>query len=315
MKAFIIGAAGFVGKHLIDHLRDDRKWSISVSKLPHEQLDARDVEMLDLDILDSNAVIRALQSVDADYVFHLAAQSSVGFSWKEPGVTIDVNIKGTVNILEALREVEPPPRILLIGSGEEYGHVLPREIPIREDTILRPSNIYAATKACQSMLGKVYADAYGLDIIVARVFNHIGPGQSPAFVTSDFCKQVAEIEAGLREPVIRVGNLSARRDFTDVHDIVRAYGLLIEHGKKGEVYNVGSGKTVSIDELLQMIIKLARVKITVETDEGKFRPVDVPMIMPDIEKLQEVTGWRTVRSLDDTVAGVLEYWREITGGK
>ena len=310
MKALIIGAAGFVGKYLIDHLRDDRGWSVSASKLPFEQLDARDTDIFDLDILDREAVTALLHKVQPDYIFHLAAQSSVALSWKQPGLTVDVNIKGTVNILEAIRVLDKKPRILLIGSGEEYGHILPEDIPVSEETPLRPGNIYAVTKACQGMLGKIYADAYNLDIVSVRAFNHIGPGQASSFVVSDFCRQVAEIEAGKQEPVIRVGNLSAQRDFTDVRDVVRAYGLLIEHGLSGEVYNVGSGKAVKIKDILDMILEQSSADISTEIDKSKFRPVDITVIQVDTKKIKERTGWIAQIDIRQTSAETLDFWRK-----
>lgn len=310
MNALIIGAAGFVGKYLIDHLRDDRGWSVSASKLPHEAIDAANIRICDLDILDKNAIVKALREAAPDYIFHLAAQSSVSLSWKEPGLTVDVNIRGTVNVLDAVRELEKKPRVLLIGSGEEYGHVLSKEIPIGEENVLRPGNIYAATKACQGMIGRIYANAYGLDVIMVRAFNHIGPGQSPVFVASDFCKQVAEIEAGLREPVIRVGNLSARRDFTDVRDVVRAYGLLMEKGRRGELYNVGSGKAVAIEEILHTVLACSDAKISVEADASRLRPVDVPVIEADTRRLQTLTGWKPEIDLRKTIAETLLFWRK-----
>lgn len=310
MKAFIIGGAGFVGKYLIDHLRNDLKWSVGVSKLPSEQLDRNDVEIFDLNILKKADIEKLFKKIRPDYIFHLAAQSSVSLSWKDPALTVDVNIKGAVNVLDAIRTLDYKPRVLLIGSGEEYGHVLEEEVPIDESNRLRPGNLYAATKACQNVIGKIYADAYDLDIIMVRAFNHIGPGQSPTFVVSDFCKQVAEIEAGKREPVICVGNLSAKRDFTDVRDVVRAYSLLIEKGEKGETYNVGSGQAIAIEDILQKILSLSSTNIKVEIDKTKFRPVDVPLIEANIQKLQKVTGWLPEINLANTIAETLEFWRK-----
>jgi len=311
MKAFIIGAAGFVGKHLIDHLRDERGWSIVVSKLPHEQINTAGVEIYDLDILDKNAVQTCLQVIQPDCIFHLAALSSVALSWKEPGLTVDINIKGSLNVLDAVRTLTKQPRVLLIGSGEEYGLVLQEEIPITEENNLRPGNIYAATKACQGMIGKIYANAYNMDIMMIRAFNHIGAGQAPMFVVSDFCKQVAEIEAGKREPIIRVGNLSAKRDFTNVRDVIRAYSLLMEKGKSGETYNVGQGVAISVDDILKIILANATRKIQIEIDPDRLRPVDIPIIEANIDKLTAITGWHPVIPLERTLVETLNYWRNI----
>ncbi|MCL2227075.1 MAG: GDP-mannose 4,6-dehydratase [Oscillospiraceae bacterium] len=315
MKALVIGAAGFVGKHLMRHLRKDCGWAVAATKLPHEQIDGLDefaklgVDIFDLDILNQDDVSCLLKKNQPDCIFHLAAQSSVSLSWENPALTVDVNIKGTVNVLEALRQLGKKPKVLLVGSGEEYGRVNQDEVPICEDNALRPGNVYAATKACQGILGKIYADAYNLDIIIVRAFNHIGPGQSPVFVVSDFCKQVAEIEAGQREPVIRVGNLSAKRDFTDVRDVVRAYGLLIEYGKRGETYNVGSGKAIDIDSILKAILAKSSADIEVVTDKSKLRPIDVPIIEADIGKLRMLTNWKPEIELEQTIAETLEHWK------
>lgn len=309
MKALIIGAAGFVGSYLIQHLKDDLHWEVIATKLPQETITIEDIEIYNLDILKKDCILPLLQSIHPDMILHLAAQSSVGVSWKNPALTIDINIKGSIYVLDAIRGLDYKPRVLLIGSGEEYGHILPTETPIREETILRPGNIYAATKACQNMLGKIYADAYQMDIISVRAFNHIGPNQAPLFVVSDFCKQVAEIEVGQKEPVIYVGNLSAARDFTDVRDVVRAYGLLLQHGIAGETYNVGSGHAIKIENILNQILLQSKVTIQVEVDSTKLRPVDVPIIEADTTKLYQCTKWKPEISIDETISDVLDYWR------
>ena len=310
-RALIIGAAGFVGSYLIDHLLEEGRWSISATKMMNETICKNNIDLYDLNIMDSESVDGLLQRVRPDYIFHLAAQSSVALSWKNPGLTIDINIRGSVNVLDTIRKLDYKPRILLIGSGEEYGHIKQDELPIKEDNKVRPGNIYAATKAAQNMLGKIYADAYGLDIICVRAFNHIGPNQLPVFVVSDFCKQIVEIEKGLKEPIVRVGNLSAKRDFTDVRDVVKAYSLLIEKGFGGETYNVGSGHAVSIEEILNIIISMCKTNIVVVTDEEKLRPVDVPIIEADISKIKKDTGWEPKTKLQKTIADTLNYWRNI----
>ena len=211
--------------------------------------------------------------------------------------------------MDAIRELFYKPRVLLIGSGEEYGHIQPGETPITETNLLRPGNIYAATKACQNMIGNIYSKAYDMELMMVRAFNHIGPGQAPMFVVSDFCKQVAEIEKGLREPVMKVGNLAAKRDFTDVRDVVKAYVGLIQKGKSGETYNVGSGNAQEIREILDLIISKSNTAITVEIDPNKLRPVDVPIIEADITKLNQLIGWAPQIPLEQTIQETLDYWR------
>lgn len=310
MKALIIGGAGFVGNYLIKHLAQDLKWEVSVTKMSQEEIKDENVtKTYDLNILDKEQIESVLKHAQPDYIFHLAAQSSVALSWKNPALTIDVNIKGSVNVLDVIRDMEIKPRILLIGSGEEYGYIKPEESPIIEENLPRPGNIYAATKACQNMIGSIYADAYDMDIMMVRAFNHIGPNQAPMFVVSDFCKQVAEIEKGEKEPIMRVGNLSAKRDFTDVRDVVRAYGLLIQHGKKGETYNIGSGKAIAIQEILERILKLSDKTIKEEVDPARLRPVDVPIIEADTAKVRTCTGWTPEIGLDRTLQETLDYWR------
>lgn len=309
-RALIIGAAGFVGDYLIKHLANDLKMEVHATKLPHEQLDESLAKVYNLNILEKQEVVDLLFKVRPDYIFHLAAQSSVGVAWKNPQLTIDVNIKGSVNVMDAIRELYYKPRVLLIGSGEEYGHIKPGETPISEENNLRPGNIYAATKACQNMIGSIYAKAYDMDLMLVRAFNHIGPNQLPLFVVADFCKQVVEIEKGLREPVMRVGNLKAMRDFSDVRDVVRAYALLIEKGEQGETYNVGSGHAIAIQDVLDLILSKSTAKITVEVDPAKIRPVDVPIIEADTSKINKITGWKTEIPLATTIEETLNYWRE-----
>lgn len=314
MKSLIIGGAGFVGAYLIRHLKNDLQQDVVVTKMLHEEIKVQNVDMdtiqvFNLDILDKDAIAELLRNVHPDHIFHLAAQSSVALSWRNPALTIDVNVKGGVNLLEALRELDYKPRVLLVGSGEEYGFVPAGEIPVQEGAKTRPCNIYAATKVCLNLLGQIYADAYGLDVMMVRAFNHIGPNQLPTFVVSDFCKQAAEMEAGIKEPIMEVGNLSAKRDFTDVRDVVRSYALLMEHGVTGETYNIGSGHAVAIKEILRMIVKNSTIRISLRVDPAKIRPIDVQIIEADITKVREATGWKPEIMLETTIKETLDYWR------
>ena len=310
MKALIIGAAGFVGSYLIEHLSNAYDWEIHATKLEHENLEVSNAHVHNLNIMNAHEMDALLKDVMPDYIFHLAAQSSVALSWKNPSLTVDINIKGTLNLLDGIRSIpDYNPKVLLIGSGEEYGYILPDETPVHEDVPVRPGNIYAATKACQNMLGSIYSRAYKMDLIMVRAFNHIGPNQAPLFVASDFCKQVAEIEAGLKSPVLNVGNLSALRDFTDVRDVVRAYGLLIQHGRSGETYNIGSGHAIPIQSLLDIILSLSTTSIKVELDPARLRPSDIPVIEADIKKLQEIISWKPEIRLEQTLLETLNYWR------
>lgn len=307
-RGLVIGAAGFVGNYLIQEMIAN-DMEVYATKLLHEKFECENASVYDLDIMDKEAVAALLFDIRPDYIFHLAAQSSVGLAWKNPGLTVDVNIKGSLNVMDAIRELYYKPRVLLIGSGEEYGHIQPGETPIVESNLLRPGNIYAATKACQNMIGSIYSKAYDMELMMVRAFNHIGPAQAPMFVVSDFCKQVAEIEKGLREPLMKVGNLAAMRDFTDVRDVVKAYVKLITMGKNGETYNVGSGNARTIQDILDLIISKSNVEIKVEIDPNKLRPVDVPIIEADITKINTLTGWKPQIPLEQTIQETLDYWR------
>jgi len=307
MRALIIGAAGFVGRHLIRGLQK-AGWDVAATRMATETLD-ENLPVYELDILDLDAVSRLIESFKPDCIFHLAAQSSVALSWKQPSLTVDVNIKGALNLLESIRSASVRPKTLLIGSGDEYGLAQKTEAKISEETLLMPDNVYAASKVAQGMLGQIYARAYGLDIVVVRAFNHIGPGQSDSFALSSFCKQAAMIEAGLSEPVIRVGNLEAKRDFTDVRDIVTAYRLLAEKGESGTVYNVGSGKAVSISDMLGIILSLSKVDIAVEQDPARMRPSDIPIVAADTSRLYTLTGWQPQIPINITLSDTLLDWR------
>lgn len=312
MRVLITGAAGFVGGYCIDHFRDVLGWDVYATKLKNESISSG-CHVTNLDLLDRESIESALKCSRPDYILHLAAQSSVALSWKDPALTADINIKGTINLLEETRRLDTPPKILLVGSSEEYGW-LPEGISVvGEDTAPNPGNIYAVSKAAQNMIGNVYARAYNMNICMTRAFNHIGRGQSPVFAASDFCRQAARIEKGLQEPVIRVGNLAAKRDFTDVRDVAAAYARVLEDGKSGKTYNVGSGKAIAISEILEKIINLTNAQIRVEKDPGKMRPLDVPVVEADITAITNDTGWRAERRLDDTLKEMIDYWRETEG--
>lgn len=306
-RSLIIGAAGFVGGYLIKELQalGDQVYA---TKLPVESLDAGCC-VRNLDILDASSTTALIKEIQPDRIFHLAAQSSVAVSWKKPALTAQINVVGAINVLEAARAASCEPVLLLVGSSEEYGAAKTAGGIISEDIHPNPGNVYAATKAVQNCIGNIYHNAYGMKIICVRAFNHFGPGQLPQFVISDFCRQAAEIEAGRHEPVIRVGNLSAKRDFTDVRDIVRAYGMLAEKGRFGETYNVGSGKAVEIRSILDIILSQTSADISVETDETRFRPVDVPLIQADISKISNDTGWAPKIDIVNTISDTLEFWR------
>ncbi len=313
MDALVIGAGGFVGSYLIQELYQ-KNLDIGATVLPRESVRSGNCDVFTLDIMNESEIRNLLRTHRPKFIYHLAAQSSVAVSWKNPQLTIDINIKGTLNLLEAVRSIpEYYPRILLIGSGEEYGAIKSDFYTVNEDFPVHPSNPYAVSKACQNMLGTVYAKSYGMGIVMVRAFNHIGVGQAPTFVAADFALQIAEIEAGFRPPVIQVGNLSAKRDFSDVRDIVRAYTLLMEKGYAGETYNVGSGHAVAIQELLDILLSFSTASIIVEQNPARMRPSDVPAVEADISKLRTDTGWTPEYSLEETLHTMLVHNRKNFG--
>ena len=309
MKALVIGAAGFVGSYLAKAIQEYMHCEIISTKLPHESIQIPGSRTENLNILNVNEINSLLSDEKPDYIFHLAAQSSVALSWKNPALTVDININGALNLLNAIRNLKDQPRVLIVGSGEEYGYIQENMVPIKECSSLNPGNVYAVTKATQNMMATIYSQAYGLSLVMTRSFNHIGPRQIPQFVVADFCNQVVKIEKGLQDPVIKVGNLSAKRDFTDVRDVARAYTLLIQYGKPGETYNVGSGNAIEIREVLNHILTKTKKTIKVEVDESKIRPVDVPIIEADTRKIYRDTGWKPEIELDKTLEDMLDYWR------
>jgi GDP-4-dehydro-6-deoxy-D-mannose reductase len=223
---------------------------------------------------------------------------------------MEVNLVGSVHLFEAVRQAECDPVIQIACSSEEYGLVERDQLPITEETPLRPLSPYAVSKVAMDFLGYQYFKSYGLRIIRTRAFNHEGPRRGEAFVTSNFAKQVAEIEAGIRPPVIHVGNLSAERDYTDVRDIVRAYWAAVEFGKPGEVYNICSGKAYRISSLVDMLIGMSSVKVEIEVDPSRLRPSDVPVLLGDSSKFRAATGWEPLIPFEKTMADLLDYWRE-----
>lgn len=311
MRAFITGIAGFAGRHLAAHLLSEG-WDVH-GLVRHG--DGRDlpatVTLHPGDLSDADSLEGAIGAARPEAVFHLAAQASVPASWQDPVGTYATNVLGQAALLEALaRAPGTPPRVLVVSSNEVYGApVGPEELPVREDNPLRPSNPYAVSKAAQDLMGYQYAASGRLPVVRVRPFNHIGPGQSDAYVAGAFARQVAEIEAHRSDPVIRVGNLEARRDFTDVRDTVRAYRLALLHGPVGAVYNIASGRPVAVRALLDYYLSQSPSAAQVERDPERYRPVDVPEVYGDSTRLYAATGWVPAIPLEATLRDVLEYWR------
>jgi len=313
MRALITGIAGFAGSHLAEYLL--RHTDCTVAGVLHRQsgrvahLRER-VTLYQADVRDAAAVAEIIADVRPDLIFHLAAQSSVPISWQHPWTTFEQNVHGQVNVLQAVAQQHLPARILVVGSNEEYGLIQPDDLPIDEDTPLRPHSPYGVSKVAQDLMGWQYYRSYNLAVIRVRPFNHIGPGQGDRFVAPAFARQIAEIEAGQREPILRVGNLATQRDFSDVRDVVRAYWLAVTTGEPGQVYNIGSGAGQSIQALLETLLGLARVAIQVEPDPALMRPSDVPVSVCDCRRLQAATGWQPRISFEESLRSILDDWRE-----
>jgi GDP-4-dehydro-6-deoxy-D-mannose reductase len=310
MKALIIGGAGFVGSYLIKEL-SAAGMEVHATCLPFERDKITEkCGVHTLDIMNKDDVLDLINQLSPDVIYHLAAQSSVSVSWKRPQLTAEINVVGSINVLESVREASRKDiRLIMIGTGEEYGFIRKDACPLSEDEILNPGNIYAATKACQEMISRIYVRAYKMDIIMVRAFNHSGPGQNSIFVISDFCRQIAEIERGDKKPEMSVGNLSAMRDFTDVRDVVKAYRLLFEKGVSGKVYNIGRGKAVDIQYILDTALKQTKMEIEVKQDPARMRASDIPLIEPDISRIKEDTGWEAEISMEQTIRDTLNWWR------
>lgn len=315
-RILITGFAGFVGGYLVERCLTRYPEAVLFGlynrKEPQQlSIPPGRIEMLQTDILQADRVRQAVADARPDIIFHLAAQSSVAASWSDPVRTLQVNACGTLHLLEAVRRECPAARIVLVGSAEQYGVVEPHENPIREEQECKPGNPYAISKVAQDLYGYQYFVAYGLPVVRVRSFNHFGPRQTDAFVLASFARQMALIEAGRSEPVVRVGNLQAKRDFLPVEDVVEAYLAVGECGQPGEVYNVGSGQARSIGTILDLLLSFAHKPIRVCHDPVRVRPVDIPILEADISRIQAHTGWKPVKSFERALEEMLDYWRVV----
>jgi GDP-4-dehydro-6-deoxy-D-mannose reductase len=267
------------------------------------------LNLLDGDIGDASSMKCVMEVLQPDRIFHLAAQSYVPASWSAPADTFRINVLGQINIFEAIREVGINPLIQIAGSSEEYGLVLPDEVPMKETNPLRPLSPYAVSKVSQELLAYQYHMSYGFRTVVTRGFNHTGPRRGHVFVTSSFARQIAQIEKGLKEPVIDVGDLTSKRDWTDVRDTVRGYWLALEKGVPGEVYNIGSNMAMSVGEMLDILLSQSTKKIEVRQDPCRMRPSDVKILWADATKFRKQTGWEPQIPFKQTMCDLLDYWR------
>lgn len=318
-NALIIGFTGLFGRYMAPCLRD-RGFSLTVTTTDpshsgdnaslYQDARAAGNDILRLDVTDRENVENVISKVKPGVIFDFAVQNSVSRAWREPGVTVDTNVTGAINVLDAARKMDEMPVVVFAGSGEEYGPHSFDAYPLREDVQPRPDNVFAASMACASQMCRIYADAYRMKVMVARTFNEAGPGQSGRFVISDFCRQFAKAEkAGLKEFPIYVGNINVERDFTDVRDIVKALCLISEKGRAGEIYNVGRGHAVPIRRIIEILTGITGITPEIHADALRFRPQDAPKYEADTDKLFSDTGWKPGIPLETTVSDIYEYWK------
>jgi GDP-4-dehydro-6-deoxy-D-mannose reductase len=311
MRTLITGVTGFVGHYLVEHIGavspEAEVWGLVSDAEPGEAPPG--VREVSGDLTDFPSLVAAVGTARPEIVIHLAASSSVATSWDRPGRVLEVNAVGTVNLLEALRELDASPRVVVSSSAEIYGMVSTDLQPIREDCPLHPVSPYATSKAALDLIAAQYFRGFGMPTVRLRLFPHTGPRRQPQFVASSFARQIARIERGLDPPRLAVGNLEAVRDFTDVRDIVRAYWLAATDGRAGEAYNVCSSRGISIRNLLDLLLSRSETKIEVEIDPARLRPADIPMLVGDGSRFAEATGWRPEIEFERTLGDLLEWWR------
>lgn len=318
-KYLITGFSGFVSKHFLAYL-DTLSSPISVlgmdvndPSFSFTQFKHVTCRFHKIDLLNKIEVDNLLYTFQPTFVLHLASYSSVAFSWKNPVASFSNNTNIFLNVLEQIRLLNMKCRVLSIGSSEEYGNVAPADIPLHEESALKPISPYAVARVSQEMLSKVYVEGYGQDVILTRSFNHIGPGQGDIFVISSFAKQLVEIKKYKKKPEIITGNLSIVRDFLDVRDVVRAYHALFEKGRKGEAYNICSGTGVSLETVIHQMAHQLNLTITTHTDPSLIRPNDNAIIVGSNQKIMNETGWRPTITLRQSLNDILEYWERQLG--
>jgi GDP-4-dehydro-6-deoxy-D-mannose reductase len=314
LKVFITGIAGFAGRHLTAFLLNRGDEVAGLEPEDTEDLalltKAHDVKIITADIRDEKTITKALKQFKPDVVFHLAAQSSVRLSFENPQETFSINIMGTLTLLEAINKVDFPVKTLVVTSSEVYGPLTPEEVPVTEEYPLRPVNPYAVSKASIDLLAYQYVKSYGQQVYIARAFSHSGPWQKTVGVLSDWAFQVAKIDLGYSQPIIKVGNIQVKRDYTDVRDVIRAYVDIVDKGRTGEPYNVCSGIGYELADLLEKFRKFTSKKIEIVVDQSRMRPVDIPILVGSNKKIRRDTGWSPTIAIETTLNDLFNYWRE-----
>lgn len=314
-RVLITGATGPVGSSLAEYMLTQAGVELAIFKRWRSDMRAlanvaARVTFYEGDIEDAYAVSDAIAHCKPDHIFHLAAQSYPAASWGAPVATMRANVEGTIHVLEAVRRHAPQARVHIAGSSAQYGVVSPEHVPIKESHPMRPASPYGISKVGQELLGLQYFDSYGIHTVVTRSFNHVGPRQGDRTAIQTFCRQMALIEAGRQEPVILVGNVEPRRDYTHVDDVARALWALIQSAPGGNVYNMCSGQAVRIGDIVDMVIAKGRVPVEVRVDPARLRPVDEPILRGDNSRLVAVTGWQPRITMPQIIDELLQFWRE-----
>lgn len=316
-KVLVTGATGFAGSWLTEYLVGLGEYEITGTFVTEESLKnvenvKNSVQFVKIDLLDKDSINNLVASCKPDLLFHLAALASPGASFKDPAGVITNNVTAQINLFEAIKDIGLlKSRILIVSSADIYGKVTSDNLPIDEDTPFNPTNPYAVSKLTQDYLALQYFLSYQLGVIRVRAFNHIGPRQAPGFVVSDFAKRIIDIEKGIIQPILQVGNLDAKRDFTDVRDMVKAYVAILEKGTIGEVYNVGSGLSHAMEEIVEILRSQSKKEFTIQLDPTLLRPSDTPDLRADTSKLKQVISWKPEIPLTQTLKDTLDYWRQI----
>jgi GDP-4-dehydro-6-deoxy-D-mannose reductase len=316
MRVLVTGITGFVGGHLVEHLAGSGDVVVGLSpsgrwpaRLAHLETFAR-IERCDLTDVSEDELTSLISRKQPEVIYHLAAQANPHASVSDPRGTWALNLGGALNLLEAVKASGTKPRVVLVGSGVSYGNPAPEHLPVSESCPLRPNNPYSASKAAADLLGVQHFLAHGTDTVMVRPFNHAGPRQSSSYVLSVLARQVAEVEAG-KKPRVEVGNLDIVRDFTDVRDVVRGYRLLAEKGVAGEIYNLGTGRGTKLSDALRFLAAGGGRPVEVHVDPARVRPVDQPLLVADPSKLRAATGWEPRFSIEQTLADMLDDWRDV----
>lgn len=302
MKALITGSSGFIGSHLTSEL-EANGYEVVRSDLKETK------DTVAMDIMNPEIIQSVFEKHQPDVIINMAGQANVGLSWKKPQLTVQLNTVGLINILETVRAVNPKIRVIAVGSSDEYGNLKENGANVTEDISVKPITPYAISKQAQELFAHLYVRSYGMDICMIRLFNLGGPGQAKGYIISDFSSGIAEVEAGKKE-FMSVGNLESARDFTHVKDACRAVRLIAEKGHTGEVYNISSGVTHKAQEVLDKLVRMAKVPIEVRQDPARMRPSDTPVVCGNHDKLTAHTGWQPELGLDQILADALDYWRE-----